>query len=119
MKRLRAHKSFLHLLVHTHPKQRTALIRTSTPEQLGVLSEILLNIMREVLPISAKHRQQLMKYKDTLRLLVRKKLSNRAKRELLAKYRDFIPTLFAPVYPLLEELLDGLTTGAHKDVEED
>ena len=104
MRNLKKHYSFLDVVINTKPKQRVALIKTASSQQIAVLIEILVNILKRVLPISAEHLEQLYKYKRALRRLKLKALATKEKKALFLKYKDLIPVLYQPVFPLLKSL---------------
>ena len=105
MKHIKKHLQFLHLLANTHHKQRQAMIESSTREQLEVLTEIIINILNEVLPIRDKHRQQLRRHKRTIRRLSKKKIPLHTRRQLLLQPNNLTSLLLQPILPILEDIL--------------
>ena len=67
--KLDKHRSFLNLLLNGENSQKKALLKTASDEQIRMLSEIVLNILGGVIPVSAKLRHDLIPHKDKLRKL--------------------------------------------------
>lgn len=71
---VKKHLDYLKLLTSTHVKQRRQLINTISDEQLSVLSEAILNVLKGVCPLSNVNKNKLSKNKTILRKLVDPKL---------------------------------------------
>jgi hypothetical protein len=84
-----------------------ALIRSAKPTQLDALCEVLVNILRGVVPISDGVKKLAFKHKTILRKLATKCLRKLKRKKLFIKYIKIIGRLIAAVLPLI-----GLTLSA-------
>lgn len=105
MKHIKKHLPFLHLLANTHHKQRQSMIDSSTREQLELLTEIIINLLQQVIPIRDEHQQQLRRHRKVIRQLSRKKVPLQTRKELLFQPKHLIPLIFKPILPILEDML--------------
>ncbi len=74
------------------------------------LFEIVHNILKGNLRISAEHKEQLRKYKTILYKLASRNVSMKLKRKLLNKpqHGGFLAALLAPVLGIIANLVSGL-----------
>lgn len=86
--RVKKHLDYLKLLTSTHVKQTRQLINTISDEQLSVLSEAILNVLKGVCPLSNVNKNKLSKNKTILRKLVDPKLNRKFKKSILKKVQN-------------------------------
>jgi hypothetical protein len=85
--------------------QRKALLDTITNEQLKVLIEVTVNLLRGVLPISAAQKSKLKKYKKLIRLIGDQTVSLKTKKDALCRQGHAIAVLLKAVEPALKAFL--------------
>ena len=88
-----ANKSFLHFLSSCDKEQRKAIMQTTTDDQLKLLVEIVLNILRGVIPTSTKTRNLLRSSKNNIRKVVEDSISKTLRRKRLAIISSEIPVI--------------------------
>lgn len=101
MKRLVENKHILHVLSKSTPKLRKAILKNSDSELIRTICEICLNTLKGNSQISNPYREQLKKYKTTIRKLGTSKLPLTARRNILIQKGGFLPVL-------LRSLLSGI-----------
>ena len=84
--RLKKHIAYLQLLLITHRSQQKALLNTINLEQLKAISEIALNILHGVIPLTASQKKVLSRYRNIIRLIGQKTGSQKRKKSLAKKY---------------------------------
>ena len=75
----------LHTLAEAKPKFKKAIIKHASPELLKAISEIVLNMLKGIIPLSPQQKQRLSRYKNVFRALAKKGLSAVKKRKLLVQ----------------------------------
>lgn len=104
-KRVRENTNFLSLLYKADLKQRKALLGSISKEQLLALCEVILNIIKGVIPISQGAKDKLRRYAKVLRLLAAKgRVSQRKKIDLLVRHHRFVPILLKACKKFLDSL---------------
>ena len=88
-----ANNSFLHFLSSCHKEQRKAILQTTTDDQLKLLVEIVLNILRGVIPTSTRTRNLLRSNKSNIRKVVDDSISKTLRRKRLIKISSEIPVI--------------------------
>lgn len=84
---------FLHMLAKSHPTQRKALLKSANNKQIKSVCEVCLNILKGNVRVNVK---KIKKYKQTLRKLAKRNISNESKKRVLVNQSGgFIP-LIAP-----------------------
>ncbi len=85
---VKIHKSrhFLQLLLSTSKVQARALLETSSPDQILMLSEIALNIVENQLPTNTKTKLELKKHHSVLKKLANRKIKPKNKYHLVHKH---------------------------------
>lgn len=101
MKRLVENKHILHVLSKSNSKLRKAILNNSDADLIRTICEICLNTLRGNTQISKTHRNELKKYKTTIRSLGTSKLPLAARRNILVQKGGFLPLL-------LRTLLSGV-----------
>ena len=80
------HRGFLQsLLREANAKRRNVMLDLANKNQLNALSEMVLNVMKQNVPIQPKTIQKLKRYKNVLRALRLRQTSLKRKREQLKK----------------------------------
>ena len=102
--RIRKNITFLQLLLSTHRPQKKALLNTISTDQVKAIGEIALNILHGVIPLTAKQKKLLSRYKDTIRVIGHKKKSQRRKKTVLVKNIKALELLLKSVEPILKSL---------------
>ena len=88
-----ANKSFLHFLSSCDKEQRKAILKTTTDDQLKLLVEIILNLLRGVIPTSYRTKNLLRSNKNNIRKVVEDSTSKTLRRKRLAKISSEIPVI--------------------------
>lgn len=87
-------KDFLTLLAKSKkPKQRKLLMEWAEKTDINAISECAFNVLRGNVPLTAKQRKKLGKFKRTLRTLCNKKTSDRIKKREIVQHGGFLPFL--------------------------
>ena len=102
-KLLTQNKEFIQLLLKTSKDQSTALLQTTTADQVSVLSEIVLNLLH--IPLGKKPKYLINKNKKILERIADKRTSKEIKRKLLIKNYKHILQLLWSVRIQLQELI--------------
>ena len=77
--------SLLKTLAEAKPKFKKAIIKNASPELLKAISEIVLNMLKGIIPLSPQQKQRLSRYKKEFRTLAKKGISAVKKRKLLVQ----------------------------------
>ena len=86
MERMRRQRPFLDsLLREAKPLKRQVLLEHANKDQINLVSELVLNTLRNKVPVSPVVFRTLKRHKELLRTLARRKTSLKRRRELLAK----------------------------------
>ena len=94
-KLLRDNKPFLLLLVTTTSNQQlAALLRTTTPSQYKALKEIAVNVVEGNLPLTARQKEDLSRYKRPILKLTGKKRTVLHSRWVVCLLKAVKPFLF-------------------------
>ena len=88
MKHLKAHSSYIKLLCSktTSPKQRKAVLSTSSNDQMSIICEIFSNVLAGVLQLNKKDMTQLAQHAPIMRRLARRDIKPRHRHDLLVRY---------------------------------
>lgn len=106
-KKIRDNANFLLLLEKADFKQRKALLDSINPQQLLAVCELILNILKGVIPVSDYTKRRLKNYVKVLRTLVQKNTVSRQKKiQLLLKHHRVIPVLIKACRKFLTSLRD-------------
>ena len=98
MQNIRKNRSFLDLLIKTGPKQRKALLSTSTPEQRLVIGEICYNILQGGSGISKHHKTTLSQYSDIIRRLANRDIKDSRRRYWLMRNNEAVAAIIGTVF---------------------
>ena len=102
--RINKHKSYLNLLQSGENIQQKALLKTASPEQTRILSEIVLNLLNGAIPISTKFREELYPYKDKLRKLSDKTLTTSVLKTSWSKFPlEILQKIIKATFSAIEE----------------
>lgn len=77
---------YVGLLLRADKKQRRALLKTITIEQMKVIVEIVYNILQGYGSLSKKDKNYLRKYQSIIRQFVHKRLGSLQRKQLLQKH---------------------------------
>ena len=99
---VKKHWSYFQLLMTTTSKlQRRQLLETITNDQLRALTEIVVNLLQSVLPLTPSNRNKLKKHRQVIRQLGDRTISLKKKKELLCRQGSVITLLLKSVEPAL------------------
>lgn len=103
---VKKHWSYLQLLMNTSSKQqRKVLLDTITNDQLRALTQVVVNLLGSILPITPSQKQKLKKHKNIIRRIGDTKLGSKKKKELLCRQSALIAQLLKSVEPALRDLI--------------
>ena len=108
MKRIKENSDFLKATTSAHPEQCKALLNSAKPSQLDAICEILLNIVRGVIPIKEEIFKKATRYQRVLRQLITKCAKKKGRKELMVKYFGTRQKLLSAALPVLGIILSGL-----------
>ena len=101
MERLQQNEGFLKAVSTTHEKQAKALIKTAKSNQLDVICEVILNVLKEVITLPKAVLKKVKKYKKVIRRLAKKSLGKFLRRKLMLKYIGVVQSVLSAVLPVL------------------
>jgi hypothetical protein len=101
MERLTQNEGFVKAISTAHPKQAKALIKTAKSNQLDIICEIILNVLKEVLAIPKAVFKKVKKHRKVIRRLAKKSLGKFLRRKLMVKYIGIVQSILAAVLPIL------------------
>jgi len=93
----------LEVLTGASVLQRKAILRTLTKQQLRAILEAVYNVLRGTCPLHPKDKKTLFEYRDIIRRMVSKKLSEKQQRLLVNKYQNILPLLLKPAIRALKQ----------------
>lgn len=100
-RRMKTHSSFIKFLHDSSVGQRKVILSNLTKEQINLLSEIALNILRGVFPHKNKYVKTLKPYRLIIARLAHRSESKVQKKKLLLSHIKIIPKLLKPVLDYL------------------
>lgn len=105
---LKKDRPLLEAIIHATPKERKALLKVCDTSRIRTVCECAYNLLRGNVPISKRRKQQLMKYKSTLRRIVKRGEGWPKKRKFLVQQGGgfVIPLLLSTV---LQAVLNKVT----------
>ena len=83
--RIKKVENYLHLLLNTSKVQARALLETSNPDQVLAISEIILNLLENQLPVSSNLSSHIAKNLSLFKKLSRRKVTERTKYNIIRK----------------------------------
>ena len=102
------HIDFIKLLTsyREKSKQFKSLIKCASTEELNAISEVVLNILRGVLPFETSKKQKFAKHAKYLRFIgnPQKNSPTKRKRALISKGRGIVAPLLSVAIPLLMDI---------------
>ena len=105
-KQVRANLPLVNFLLYAKtPKQFKTVLTTLTEEQVKVLSEIAVNVLYGVIPISSSHKQQLKKHTKKLEFLSDLSNSLKKKKSLFKNHPAVLQSVLTAAKPVLKSLL--------------
>lgn len=104
---IKRNSSLLKLLLNANNRQRQALLRTLTSDQIRAISECCLNsLSKDILHLTPRQERTLKKKKKLLHLLAKKNVSSRKKKQILIQHGGgFLDALLTPVLTHLANFL--------------
>ena len=105
--RLKKHRETLLVLTKASPQLIKTIIKTASPSLIQALSECALNILEGNITLSPTQKRKLVRFKDNLRFLAKKRASIKKKKEILQTGR-FVGILASLVAPLIFEGIGSL-----------
>ena len=108
MKRVNDNATFLKATTLAHPEQCKALLKTAKQVQLDAICEILLNIVRGVIPLKEELFKKESRYRKVLRKIVTKCMQKTVRRELMIKYFGILQKLLTAALPIVGLILTGI-----------
>jgi hypothetical protein len=103
---LKKHAPFLRILQTTTSRlQLKALLDTITNDQLKVLVQVTVNVLRGSLPLTQSYKVKLKKHKRLIRALGDPSISLKTKKKLLCRQGQAIALLLKSVEPALKTFL--------------
>lgn len=103
-KRVKKHAAIIQWLSKAKPPIVRAVIKGADKDLVNTLCECGLNVLKGTVPLSPSQKRRLVRYKQVLRTLVRKKTSIKRKKALLQK-GGFLGAILGPVLGALGHLL--------------
>ncbi len=75
----------LQVIAKSKPKVRNAIIEHGPADLIKAISEIVLNVLKGVVKLTARQKKRLIRYKNKLRALSSNKVSQKVKRKFLTQ----------------------------------
>ena len=107
MKRVKENSEFLKATTTAHAEQCKALLQSARNTQLDSICEILLNIVRGVIPIKDEVFKKAKRVKNVLRQLVLKCGNKKLRKELMVKYFGILQKLLSAALPVIGIIVTG------------
>lgn len=107
-KAVRSHIKFLNFLQTSSKKQRRSVLLVASKNEVNVLSEIILNLLKGNLSLSQKEKIQLKKYRSSFHLISNHSTSLSIRRKYLLKLLNIIPILIRSVIKVLRNNGQGI-----------
>jgi len=98
---VKQHAPFLHLLYTAESKQRQVLLETISDKQLQILSEVILNVYKGILPISRYYISKLKPYRQDIENIIDPEIRKKDKIKMLIHNHVMIPLLLKPIQSML------------------
>jgi len=103
MERLEKNIDFLKLVTKLTTKQRAAVFKQLTKEQIHVLAEMAVNVLGGNLDISDKDKYRMARYKSIIRRLGRRGVTSRARETVIQENPTAVSLLIEIVLNSLED----------------
>jgi hypothetical protein len=102
MDRIRAEETFLRSVVNAKRKKaKIKLIENAEPAQLDALCEIILNVLRGTVPLTAREKNKASKHKTVFRKLAKRCLKKLPRKRLFIKYFTAVRQVITTVLPII------------------
>lgn len=95
----------LKVLSKAKPKQRKAIVATSSNDLVLAICEVVDNMLKGTLKLNAQQKKKLGHYKSVLREIANRKVSQKKKKELIVQKGGFLGTLLVPALSLIASLI--------------
>ena len=89
--------SLLKVLVDATPKLKKAIIKHAPTDLVTAISEIVLNLIKGVIKLTAHQKKRLSRYKKELLALAKKKVSLGKKRKILVQKGGGVVSILVPL----------------------
>ena len=93
MSRYAEHENYLKVLISINPERCSSVIRSTDFTTVKVLTEIIYNILKGVLPLTQKDIKVLKKDKAAIKKIVSKKTRLKTKRHLLSIHPELVKNI--------------------------
>lgn len=93
---MQQNRNFIKFIYEATPKQRKKILYHITKDQISLISEIALNIIKGIFPNTSSYVKTLKPYKSIFVRLSSKREANKHKRELLLRFPKLLPLLIKP-----------------------
>ena len=107
MKRVKENADFFKAATSAHGSQCKALLQSARKSQLDAICEILLNILRGVIPLKEEVYKKAARVKNVLRKIVVKCSNKKLRKELMYIYFGVIKKLLTAALPIIGVILTG------------
>lgn len=102
-------KQYITLLSKTKcPKKRNLLVDMANKEQIDAISEIILNTLKNNVPLKTRDKNKLRPYKQTLRNLAKKSTSLKKRKHILKQRGGFLSFLLPLALTTLANIIPQL-----------
>lgn len=108
MKRIKDNEAFLKATTLAHPEQCKALLKTAKQPQLDAICEILLNIVKGVIPLKEELLKKASRYRKVLCKIVTKCMQKAVRRELMIIYFGILQKLLRLALPIVGIIVSGI-----------
>lgn len=95
----------LKLLYKATPKQRRAILQSSSDELILTLCEVALNVLHGTIPLTANQHQKLKKRKKEIKITADQKINVKKKRRILNQRGGFLLPLLSVAIPFITSLI--------------
>lgn len=93
LKRVRSHKRFIKKFKFASDVRRRAYLTNSSKDEINILCECLRKVCNGKIRPEQSEKKKLKRYSKAIHLLIERGTSDRKKKKLLIRNRDFLPTL--------------------------
>ena len=101
MENLKGYIPFFHLLLTTHKKQKIALLKSASKQQIEALCEVILNIITKTIPITSSEDKFLKRQSRNINKILRKTASVKYKQLMFSKRLKIVDVILSAVLNFL------------------
>lgn len=99
--RIKKNQPYLHILAHCKPRMRKSIIQNCPSDVIKCICEVALNSLHGNLHHNQSDLTRLKKHKRAIKLLTKRSVPLKAKREILGQRGGFLGVLIKPLLGLL------------------